>query len=167
MSLPVANYPGALPRAQMYQRLLTSIRAIPGVQAASAMSGLPPNRPLDANDTDIDNYTAPPEGPFENVDYYQSVMTDYFETMGIPMVAGRSFAATDAASEGPVVIVDLDKVQTPRDVRLLRKGRGKLVRRVERIVNELIEAGTVKSTAQPVVIVVRESMSPLSLLTQD
>ena len=52
------------------------------------MSGLPPNRPLNANDTDIDNYTAPPEGPFENVDYYQNVMTDYFETMGIPIVAG-------------------------------------------------------------------------------
>ncbi len=26
------------------------------------MSGLPPNRPVNANDTDIDNYTAPPEG---------------------------------------------------------------------------------------------------------
>ena len=37
--------------------------AVPGVQAASAMSGLPPNRPVNANDTDIDNYTAPPEGP--------------------------------------------------------------------------------------------------------
>jgi hypothetical protein len=66
-----------------------------------------------------------------------------------------------------IVMVDLDKVQTPRDVRLLRKGRGRLARRVERIVNELIEAGTVKSTTQPVVIVVRESMSPLSFLTQD
>ena len=57
------------------------------------MSGLPPNRPLNANDTDIDNYTAPPEGPFENVDYYQNVMSDYFETMGIPIVQGRGFQA--------------------------------------------------------------------------
>jgi Family of unknown function (DUF6200) len=68
----------------------------------------------------------------------------------------------DKAGKTDIVIVDLDKVQTPRDVRLLRKGRGKLATRVERIVYELIEAGTVKSTAQPVVIVVRESMSPLS-----
>jgi len=69
---------------------------------------------------------------------------------------------------GPeIVIVDLDKVQTPRDVRLLRKGRGKLTSRVQRIVKDLIDAGTVKSTAQPVVIVVRESISPLSFLTQD
>jgi putative ABC transport system permease protein len=75
------------------------------------MSGLPPNRPLDANDTDIGNYTAPPEGPFENVDYYQSVMTNYFETMGIPIVKGRSFLASDAAS-GPVVIVNETLVNT-------------------------------------------------------
>ena len=63
MSLPTANYPQAPARAQMYQRLLETLRAVPGVQSASAMSGLPPNRPLNANDTDIDNYTAPPEGP--------------------------------------------------------------------------------------------------------
>ena len=111
LTLPVVNYPQATARAQMYQRLLTKLRAVPGVQGASAMSGLPPNRPLNANDTDIGNYTAPPEGPFENVDYYQSVMTDYFETMGIPIVQGRSFQATDAGS-GPVVIVNETLVNT-------------------------------------------------------
>jgi hypothetical protein len=73
----------------------------------------------------------------------------------------------EKTGKSEIVIVDLDKVQTPRDVRLLRKGRGKLARRVERIVNDLIEAGTVKSTAQPVVIVVRESMSPLSFFEDD
>ena len=73
----------------------------------------------------------------------------------------------DKAGKPEIVIVDLDKVQTPRDVRLLRKGRGKLTSRVARIVNDLVAAGTVKPTAQPVVIVVRESMSPLSFLTQD
>ncbi len=112
MALPAANYPQPLPRAQMYQRLLEKLRRVPGVQAATAMSGLPPNRPLNANDTDIDNYTAPPDGPFENVDYYQSVMSDYFETMGIPIVQGRSFQPSDAASSGPVAIVNETFVNT-------------------------------------------------------
>jgi predicted permease len=111
LTLPTANYPQASLRAQMFQRLLTKMRAAPGIQAASAMSGLPPNRPLNANDTDIGNYTAPPEGPYENVDYYQSVMTDYFETMGISLVQGRSFEPTDIGS-GPVVIVNETLVNT-------------------------------------------------------
>jgi predicted permease len=111
MSLATADYPQPAPRAQVYQRLLEKLRGVAGVQGASAMSGLPPNRPLDANDTDIGNYTAPPEGPFENVDYYQRVMTNYFETMGIPIVKGRSFEPSDAAS-GPVVIVNETLVNT-------------------------------------------------------
>jgi predicted permease len=76
------------------------------------MSGLPPNRPLNANDTDIDNYTAPPEGPFENIDYYQQVMTNYFETMGIPIVQGRGFEPSDAASPGLVAVVNETLVNT-------------------------------------------------------
>lgn len=87
-------------------------RGLPGVQTASAMSGLPPNRPLNANDTDIDNYTAPPEGPFENIDYYQQVMTNYFETLGIPIVQGRGFAPSDAASPGLVAVVNETLVNT-------------------------------------------------------
>jgi predicted permease len=112
MALPIADYPQAAARAQFYQRLLEKLRGVAGVQSATAMSGLPPNRPLNANDTDMDNYTAPPEGPFENVDYYQNVMTDYFETMGIPMVAGRSFQTSDAASSGMVAVVNESLVNT-------------------------------------------------------
>jgi hypothetical protein len=55
-----------------------------------------------------------------------------------------------------LVIVDLGKRQRPKQVRRLRKGRGKLVRRIDAIVDELIQSGTVKANAQPVVIVVRE-----------
>jgi putative ABC transport system permease protein len=111
MSLAGADYPQPAQRAQLYQRLLEQLRGVAGIQGASAMSGLPPNRPLNANDTDIGNYTAPPEGPFENVDYYQSVMTDYFETMGIPIVKGRGFEPQDITS-GPVVIVNEALVNT-------------------------------------------------------
>jgi putative ABC transport system permease protein len=112
ITLPPATYPGATSRAQLYQRLLGELRAIPGVQAATAMSGLPPTRPLNANDTEIDNYTAPPEGPYENVDYYQQVMSDYFETMGIPLVEGRGFQSTDAVSPGLVAVVNETLVTT-------------------------------------------------------
>jgi putative ABC transport system permease protein len=112
ITLPRATYPEASARMQMYRGLLTTLRSVAGVQGATAMSGLPPNRPLNANDTDIDNYTAPPEGPYENVDYYQNVVGDYFETMGIPIVQGRGFQAADAASTGLVAIVNERLVNT-------------------------------------------------------
>jgi Family of unknown function (DUF6200) len=55
-----------------------------------------------------------------------------------------------------LVVVDLGKRQNPKQVKRLRKGRGKLVRRIDEIVGELVAAGTIKANAQPVVIVVRE-----------
>ncbi len=112
MTVPTVNYPQAPQRAQLYQRLLGRLRELPGVQGATAMSGLPPERQVDANDTDIENYTAPPEGPFENVDYYQSVATGYFETMGIPIVNGRAFTETDASPSNPVTVVNETMVRT-------------------------------------------------------
>lgn len=112
MTLPNFHYPQALARAQMYQGLLAKLRVVPGIQSATAMSGLPPDRPLNANDTDIDGYTAPPQGPYENVDYYQNVMSDYFETMGIPIVQGRAFQPSDATTPGMVAVVNETLVNT-------------------------------------------------------
>ena len=99
-------------RGRTYENVLERLRGVAGVQAASAMSGLPPSRPVNANSTDMDNYTAPPEGPFEIVDYYQNVMTDYFATMGIPIVQGRGFEPSDAASPGLVAVVNEKLVST-------------------------------------------------------
>jgi len=99
-------------RTQRYQQLLVRLRAVPGVQAATAMSGLPLNEQFLSENTRIDQYTPPPEGPFETVDYYQSVMSDYFKTMGIPIVQGRSFQSTDAASSGMVAVVNERLVNT-------------------------------------------------------
>jgi hypothetical protein len=63
---------------------------------------------------------------------------------------------TTEPAKSQLVVVDLGKRQSRKQVKRLRKGRGKLVRRIDQIVAELVEAGTVKADAQPVVIVVRE-----------
>ena len=65
------------------------------------------------------------------------------------------------------VIVDFNEPQPSVLVKRLRKGKGKLMTRVERIVGELVADGTVKSTAQPVVIVLREIPSPFWLDDDD
>jgi putative ABC transport system permease protein len=105
MTLPMANSDPDT-RAQAYQRVLNSLRSVPGVLGTAAMSGLPPNRTPDAIATPIANYTSDDGRAFEIIDYYQFVMGDYFGTMGIPIVAGRGFEGADNASQGKVAIVN-------------------------------------------------------------
>jgi predicted permease len=125
MYLPESTYAESMIRVQAFQRLLDAIRPVPGVEAATAMSGLPPNRPPLTVNTPVADTTAATVGPFPVVDYYQYVMPDYFETMGIPIVRGRSFQPTDAASSGPVAIVNEKFAET------FWKGRDPIGQRVK------------------------------------
>ena len=112
VSLPDRTYPGPVSRLQGYQRVLDALRAVPGVEAATAMFGLPPDWPAIKNNTRVANPTIPSAGPFHIVDYYQYVMPEYFETMGIPIVRGRSFQPADASSAGLVAVVNEKFAQT-------------------------------------------------------
>ena len=105
--LPPAAYPDSQRRVQLHTELKRKLEAIPGVQRAAAMTGLPPFRQVNANDTDFEHYTFTPGSnePIENVDYYQTVTKDYFDAMGIPLVSGRLFNDGDALG-GPVVVVN-------------------------------------------------------------
>jgi predicted permease len=104
MTLPTyQDYPGG--RAGVYQRLLDTLRASPGIQAATAMSNLPIERVVQRLSTRVENDpgTAP---AIELVDYYQFVMSDYFRAMGLLIVAGRAFEVIDTTSADRVVIVN-------------------------------------------------------------
>jgi predicted permease len=105
ITLPPSSF-DLLGRVHLYQALLDQIRSKPGVQAATAMTGLPLERTLDASQTEIDNYAATSGPPIPSIDYYQRVMSGYFETMGIPMVRGRGFRSSDAVSDTKVAIVN-------------------------------------------------------------
>jgi putative ABC transport system permease protein len=103
--LPDAAFPGPQRKVDVFQRLLFRIKQIPGVQTAAAMSGLPPSRPVNANDTDFEGLPRVEGGPIHNVDYYNTVTVKYVEAMKIPVVAGRSFQEVDATG-GPVALVN-------------------------------------------------------------
>ena len=103
--LPGANYRTPQSSVDFFARLTKDLSEQAGVQGVAAMTGLPPVRLVNANDTDFEGYAAPKEGPFENVDYYQTVTVDYLKTMGIPVVEGRDFSLADVAG-APVVLVN-------------------------------------------------------------
>ncbi|HYO82056.1 MAG TPA: ADOP family duplicated permease, partial [Bryobacteraceae bacterium] len=105
MTLPMANSDPDT-RAQAYQRILDGIRVLPGVLATAAMSGLPPDRAPDGIATSVENHISDNGTSVEVVDYYQFVVGDYFQTMGIPIVAGRAFERVDNASPRKLAVVN-------------------------------------------------------------
>lgn len=103
--LPTTTYSDPQTRIEFFRRLTSELSRVPGVKGTAAMTGLPPFRQVNANDTDFEGYQAPPEGPFENVDYYQTVTLDYLKTMGVPLVEGRDFSLADVEG-APAVLVN-------------------------------------------------------------
>jgi predicted permease len=103
--LPASTYKKGEDRVAFFNRLQDRLREYPGVTAVASMSGLPPNRPVNANDTDFDDYVAQLGQPAENVDYYQTVSLDYLKTMAIPVAKGRGFESADV-NGAPVLLVN-------------------------------------------------------------
>ena len=104
--LPSATYPDVPAQLEFHQRIMDELAAEPGVTNVAAMSGLPPVRPLNANDTQFEGYVQTQDSPPPNVDFYQSVTHDYLGTMEIEVVRGRGFEATDVDGATPVALVN-------------------------------------------------------------
>ena len=104
LQLPASKYQNP-DRQRFADTLEQRLAAMPGVKAASLAGGLPPLRPINANDTDIEGYTSTPETPAENVDYWNFVGEDYFKTMGIRTLEGRTFDAPDRNENAQKVVV--------------------------------------------------------------
>ena len=110
VALPAATYPTFDERVRLYSRVIDRFTAIPGIDRAAAVAGLPPQREQNRFGTDVENYTPPPERS-ELVEYYQTVTSGYFEAMRIPIVRGRAFQETDRTG-APVALVNEAFVRT-------------------------------------------------------
>ncbi len=77
------------------QTLQAKLAALPGVKSAAMAGELPPLRPIDANDTQIEGLQPTPDNPPQNADFWNVVSEDYFKTLGIRLSEGRLFDAAD------------------------------------------------------------------------
>ncbi len=98
----VVSSPGVSDRAVFYQELLHRVRSLPGVESAGAINHLPLAGDMWSLSVLSEGYVsdAPP------VAVYRVTLPGYFQTMGLPLVAGRDFTDHDAASSPRVVIVN-------------------------------------------------------------
>ena len=106
VEIPEKTYPGPADARGYWVGLQERLRAIPGVEAASVMTGLPPARRVNANDMELDGQTRTPDQPIWNVDFWQTVGDDYDRAMRLHMVTGRWFADGDTALAPPVVVIN-------------------------------------------------------------
>jgi len=106
LSLPPAAYQTAVQANGFWSALIDRIDALPGVESAAIASGMPPDRPIQANTTAIKNLPAAVGGPTPTIDYWNRVDPAYFRTAGIRLVEGRSLASGDTPAAAPAVVIN-------------------------------------------------------------
>ena len=93
ISLPRVRYPSDDSRLAFYGSLLRELDARPGIVAAGVTSALPLTGSNWGSTVNPEGVSLPPEARL-GVDY-RFVSPGYFEALGIPRVAGRSFESRD------------------------------------------------------------------------
>ena len=112
VALPQALYPENQRVVQFWTNVQQRVSSLPGVTSVSLMSGLPPMRRVNANDTAIEGFVPRTGGPIQNIDYYQAAGARYFETMGIRLIEGRYFDDRDGQNAPATLIVNQTLART-------------------------------------------------------
>lgn len=87
-----------------YRQLLDEVENLPGVRSASLAASIPLTFSRTTFTVAVEGYDAP-DGDYPDLDN-NSVGSRYFETMGIPVVAGREFSRQDNEIAPRVAIVN-------------------------------------------------------------
>lgn len=103
--LPIAKYKEEPQRAAFYQDLVQRVKANPGVESAALVSHLPLGG-ANASDSYLVEGVPEPAPGQEYDGRYRVATPDYFRTMGISLIRGRSFTDQDKAGTTPVVVVN-------------------------------------------------------------
>jgi predicted permease len=118
LSPPAKTYPDGAPLNTFYQELLNRVKAVPGVQAAGAVSELPLSESYSSGSTFVEQTSVtdlPRYAPLNNLPYveadYRMAAPGYFEALQIPLERGRYLTDADTADAPFVAVVDRDFVR--------------------------------------------------------
>jgi macrolide transport system ATP-binding/permease protein len=87
-----------------YKNLLQRVRSLPGVVSASTANATPMGYYNNSDSLIIEGYQ-PPAGQAPPSSLYNTIATDYFQTMGVPLLRGRNFTDADDQNAQYVAIV--------------------------------------------------------------
>ena len=104
LTLPRARYGDGSKVTAFQQQLLERLGALPGVQAVGLTSDLPWTGYDENAGFTIEGKTFPRgQGPSGR---YHYASTDYFRTIGVPLIAGRFFSSEDRSGTPDVVLIN-------------------------------------------------------------
>jgi putative ABC transport system permease protein len=111
LPIPQSAYPDGKRQAAFYKRIADGLRARPEVQSAAILFPSPvEGRNASATFTIEGRATSSrADRPFASI---ASVSGDYFRTLGIPIVAGRTFTEQDREPAPAVIVVNRTLVRT-------------------------------------------------------
>jgi putative ABC transport system permease protein len=102
-TLPAAKYPDAARRTSFYDRVVSGVRALPGVQEAAFVSTLPFMSQGNTTSYRIEGRTLPPDDPGDTL--FRAGTADYLKTIGARLIEGRLPDRRDEGPDRPAVIV--------------------------------------------------------------
>jgi putative ABC transport system permease protein len=103
--LPQSKYSEGRDRAAFFKQVINRVEAIPGVETAGAITHLPLSGMEESGNFSIEGRPSEdPSGGFATVDI-RAISSNYFRSMGIPILIGRDFAQQDNEQSVPVAII--------------------------------------------------------------
>jgi putative ABC transport system permease protein len=103
--LPAVKYDSPEKIAAMFDRTVTELRSVPGVEAAALVRASPFSQNGESFPVNVEGKPALSPGDAPQMQL-NTVTPGYFATMRIPVRLGRDFTATDRAGTLPVIVVN-------------------------------------------------------------
>jgi putative ABC transport system permease protein len=110
LQFPNARYESEARKAQFFAQVLQSVRAVPGVRSASADAFLPFAGIIAGTGVDVEGRPKLPESQKPVVDV-SLVEPGFFETLGIPVISGRTFEEREAFEPSGNVVISQSMAQ--------------------------------------------------------
>ncbi|HWO36961.1 MAG TPA: ABC transporter permease, partial [Candidatus Acidoferrum sp.] len=103
-SLQSAKYSHTASRAAVFERILDRVRELPGIESAAVVADVPLTQNEDSLGFTIEG--APQLPAQRNVARFNVVGPGYFNTLGIPISAGRDFSESDTDGQPMTVLIN-------------------------------------------------------------
>lgn len=104
LHLPGAKYPSAEARAAFFRQLVERAGTLPGVRSTALAAALPLYGFVMLGPVGIGD--AAPEVDPSTMAAFNAVTPDYFRTLGVSLVGGRSFSDADVRGAQPVAVIN-------------------------------------------------------------